>query len=119
MTGFIFIENMRLHAFHGVLPQEREVGNDYVVNLRIGYPLDDCIASDDVADTLNYATAAEIIKTEMDKPSALIEHAAGRIITELRQRFDKIESIKIRIMKLAPPMSFDMDGAGVELEFRK
>lgn len=109
---------MRLHAFHGVMPQEREVGNDYVVNLRIGYPLEDCIMSDDVSDTLSYATAAEIIKKEMDVPSALIEHVAGRIIATLRQRFDRITAITVRIIKIAPPMSFDMDGAGIELEYR-
>ena len=29
----ILLNNLRFHAFHGVLPQERVVGNDYVVSL--------------------------------------------------------------------------------------
>ena len=29
----IYLKNVRFHAYHGVLPQETQVGNDYVVNL--------------------------------------------------------------------------------------
>ena len=29
----IFLRNVRFHAYHGVLEQERSVGNDYVVNI--------------------------------------------------------------------------------------
>lgn len=119
MRGTVIIENMRLHAFHGVLEQERKVGNDYVVNLRIGYPLDDCMKSDDIADTLNYATAAEIIKDEMSIPSALIEHVAGRIISSLCRQFPLLLNIKLKIIKVAPPMSYDMDGAGIEVEYQR
>ena len=37
-SGEIILQNLRFHAFHGVMPQERFVGNDYVLNLRISYP---------------------------------------------------------------------------------
>ncbi len=119
MQGTIIIDELRLHAFHGVLEQEREIGNDYVVSLRIGYPMDDCILSDDVNDTLSYAVAAEIVKQEMSKPSALVEHVAGRIIKSLCLQFSDITSIKVKLIKIAPPMSFDMKGAGIELEYIK
>ncbi len=29
MSSKIYLRNVRFHAFHGVLPQERIVGNDY------------------------------------------------------------------------------------------
>lgn len=81
--------------------------------------MDDCILSDDVNDTLSYAVAAEIVKQEMSKPSALVEHVAGRIIKSLCQQFSNITSIKVKLIKIAPPMSFDMKGAGIELEYIK
>ena len=46
---------MRLHACHGVLKQERTVGNDYVVNVSVDYPFEPALESDDVSDTLNYS----------------------------------------------------------------
>ena len=35
--------------------RERCVGNDYILDLRIGYSLANAMKSDDVMDTLNYA----------------------------------------------------------------
>ena len=32
-SGEIILQNLRFHAFHGVMPQERLTGNDYRVDL--------------------------------------------------------------------------------------
>ena len=54
-ASYISLRNVRFHAFHGVMPQERRVGAYFLVNLRVGYPLEKAMRSDEVADTLNYA----------------------------------------------------------------
>lgn len=113
--GQIYIQNLRLHAFHGVLPQERIVGNDYVVNVTVDYPLDAACKSDDVADTLNYAELAAVIKEEMAVKSQLLEHVVGRIAKAVLQRFAMADAVEIDLRKIAPPMQVDADGAGVRL----
>ena len=60
-SGQIFIDNMRFHARHGVLEQERLTGGDFVVSLSARYPLAAAAQSDDVADTLNYAVVYNIV----------------------------------------------------------
>ncbi|MDR3056931.1 MAG: dihydroneopterin aldolase, partial [Prevotella sp.] len=35
MKSFILLENIVFYAYHGVLPQETKVGNEYIVNLKI------------------------------------------------------------------------------------
>lgn len=72
--SYIYINDIRLHALHGVLPQEQLTGNDYIVNIRIGYDIKKAFETDDVADTLNYAEVYNIVKEEMGVPSKLIEH---------------------------------------------
>ena len=106
---------MRLHAFHGVCEQEHVVGNDYVINVTVTYPLDSACQSDDVNDTLNYAVLADIIRQEMAVSSSLLEHVAGRIAKTVMERFPLTEAITVDIMKVAPPMSVDCDGAGVRI----
>lgn len=113
--GYIRLERMRFHAFHGVLSQERRVGNGYELSLRLGYPLGEAMVSDDVADTINYATVFEIAQKEMEKPSALIERVAARIAENLFLKFDKLTSIDILLTKRNPPMGAACDGASVEL----
>ncbi len=114
---FIRIEKLRIRAFHGVLPQERQVGGDFTVTLRIGYPWQRAMESDDVADTLDYAAVYQLVNSEMAVPSQLLEHVAGRIVQALLRQFPVISSIDLWLTKVTPPMGADCDGAGVELHW--
>jgi len=113
--GFVCLNNVRFHARHGVMPQERATGGEFVVSLRAKYPLAAAIESDDIADTINYAEILEIINKEMLKPSCLLENVAGRIGRSIFMRFPKVESVDITLAKINPPMSADIDSASVEL----
>ena len=113
--SYIHISGIRLHARHGVLPQEQLTGNDYSIDVRIGYDISHAIQSDNVADTLNYAEVYNTIKEEMLTPSKLIEHVAGRIADRLIAEHVQISTIMLRITKLNPPMGADCAGAGVEI----
>ena len=113
--SYVHIDGIRLHARHGVLPQEQLTGNDYIINVRVGYDISRAMQTDDVADTLNYAEVYNIIKDEMSVPSKLIEHVAGRIADRLMDSYSQISSVMLRITKCNPPMGADCDGAGVEI----
>ena len=116
--GYIILRNVRFHAFHGVLPQERQVGGDFLVNLRVGYPFEKAMESDEVGDTLNYATLFDLVKREMNIPSQLLEHVAGRIVKAIVATFPAVTSIDLELIKQNPPMGADSDGAGVEVHFK-
>ena len=111
----IFLNGLRFHAFHGVMPQERLTGNDYRVDLKIDFPLEKAVGSDDVNDTLNYATVYTAVKEEMDIPNQLIERVAYRIADRLFRTFKVINEVEIKVEKCNPPMGADCEGAGVEL----
>ena len=113
--SYIFLKEVRFHACHGVMPQERKTGADFLVSLRIGYDISKAMQTDDVNDTLNYATIYQLVKEEMLKPSALLEHVAGRIADTISQHFPTIQTIDLTLTKLNPPMGADCEGAGVEL----
>ena len=113
--SYIHIDGIRLHARHGVLPQEQLTGNDYIINVRASYDISRAMQTDDVADTLNYAEVYNIIKEEMSVPSKLIEHVAGRIADRLMDSYSQISSVMLRITKCNPPMGADCNGAGVEI----
>ena len=65
----IYLKNVRFHAYHGVLLQETQVGNDYVVNLDVSYDFSRAMETDELAGTLNYAELYELVKQEMEIPS--------------------------------------------------
>ena len=114
-SGYIRLKGVRFHAFHGVMPQEGRVGADFCIDLRVGYPLEKAVESDDVADTLDYARLYELVKCEMAVPSKLLEHVAGRIAKVVEATFPQVTSIDLELTKLNPPMGADCEGASVEI----
>ena len=55
MKTSIELNRIRFFSYHGVAEQERRVGNDYEVSLRVDYPLERAMESDSLCDTLDYA----------------------------------------------------------------
>lgn len=115
MSSKIYLRNVRFHAFHGVLPQEGIVGNDYLVNLVLDYDFSSAMKTDDLQGTLNYAEVYQKVREEMVVPSKLLEHVAGRIAHRLFSDFPEIQKLQLSITKVNPPMGTDSDGAGVEV----
>lgn len=119
VRSYITLEGLRFHARHGVMAQERQTGGDFVVTLRVGYPLETAMASDNVKDTLDYGALYQVVEREMSEPSNLLEHVAGRIAKAVEGAFPKVISIDLKLMKLNPPMGADAEGASVEMHFEK
>ncbi|MCM1521325.1 MAG: dihydroneopterin aldolase [Muribaculaceae bacterium] len=117
MTGTIEINGLRLMARHGVDPQETRVGNLFEVSVRLRYPLEEAAATDDVGSTLNYAEAIEVIKLEMEIPSALLEHVASRIRSALLKKFPLIEGGMVRVSKITPPVPAELSSVAIVLEW--
>lgn len=115
MSSKIYLRNVRFHAFHGVLPQEGIVGNEYLVNLVVDYDFSSAMKTDDLQGTLNYAEVYQKVREEMAVPSKLLEHVAGRIAHRLFSDFPEIQKLQLSITKVNPPMGADSDGAGVEV----
>lgn len=115
----IFVNDIQLHAYHGVMPQEQLTGNDYLVSVSAQYPIDKAITTDDVQHTLNYAMVYDIVKEEMGISSKLVEHVAGRIAQHLMKQFADISAVQVRITKLNPPMGAQCAGAGIEVEMTR
>ena len=111
MTSKISLNAMRFYAYHGVLPQEKKVGNWFSVDLELSVDLARPALSDQLQDTLNYAAVEE----EMAIPSELLEHAAGRILRRIRGQFPQVEGIMVRLTKEYPPFKGQVGGASVSL----
>ena len=101
---------MRFHAFHGVLPQERLVGNDYEVTVAMDCDIASAALSDDVADTINYAEAYEVVRRVLLGVCRLLELVVWNIGVALLARFDRLAAVEVSVVKRNPPMSADCEG---------
>lgn len=119
MKSFILLNELHFHAFHGVGTQEQLVGNDFVVSLKLRTDLSRAILSDEVNDTVSYADVFQSVKEEMEIPSRLLEHVAGRIIQRLFDDYSTVDEITLTLLKRNPPMNADIASAGVEVTVKR
>lgn len=118
-SSYIILNEVRFHVFHGVMPQERVTGGDFLMTLRVGYPLAAAVMSDNVADTLDYASLYQLVEQEMQEPSNLLEHVAGRIAKTIEKTYPHVSSIDLTLTKFNPPMGADCKGASVEIHWKE
>ncbi len=111
----IVIRKARFHAYHGVEEQEQVVGNDYEVSIEVGYDCTRAMETDRLEHTVNYADLYRLAAEEMQTPSRLLEHVAGRICRRLFDAFPAISRVSLELIKKNPPMGADCDGAGIRI----
>lgn len=113
--SYIILDNLYCYAYHGVAPQERVVGNEYQLWIKLKVTFSASALSDNLDDTVSYADVSAVVKEEMAIPSKLLEHVSARIAKRIFNDFGLVEEITLRLFKRNPPMGDDIDHAGVEI----
>ena len=115
-VGIICIEGIKVYAYHGVLRQENKIGSYYSVDVAIEVCLLKPSASDDICDTVNYASVSDIVQSIMKVPAKLIEHVAHKVNVAIMEAFPKVKRVKTKLSKIAPPVDGEVRQVSVILE---
>ncbi|MDE6294839.1 MAG: dihydroneopterin aldolase [Muribaculaceae bacterium] len=107
---------MRIFAYHGVMPQENRVGNEYRVNCSVSY-ITSGENNDNIDNTISYADLHAVIEKEMKIPSKLLETVCHRIASSVRELWPHITDGEIEIEKTTPPIAGVTGSVYVRLEF--
>lgn len=116
---YIFLDRIKFYARHGVDKQETIVGGIFILDLKMQIDFSRALETDDLEHTVSYAEVYEVVKKEMNVPSMLLEHAAGRIAGSLLEHFPEILAIELKLTKQNPPMGAETEGAGVILNVER
>jgi dihydroneopterin aldolase len=112
---FISVDGLRVYGYHGVLPIEQKVGNTFEVSLELRYNAELAMQTDNIERALNYANVVEDVVELMKIPQQLLEHIAAKIAETLDDNYPAIIEGKIRITKVKPPISADLDSVSFTL----
>lgn len=113
--GILRLKNMRFYAYHGVLPEEKRLGQRFEVDLEIKTDLQKAGLSDRLEDTLNYSRLLELVQEIVTKDRFnLIEALAERIAQKTAESFPVCE-LTVRVRKPNPPSPAHFDGIEVEI----
>ena len=106
----IVLKNMRFRSFSGVLPQEKEDGQDFVITLTLTLKDIPGCRTDKLSDTVDYGKVFSIVKDYVENASVdLIEYMAYQIIVKIMRAFSEVKEISCEIQKPRAPIDGDFD----------
>ena len=117
--GKIYLKNIRLYSYHGCMDEEKKIGSDYVVNLKVKTDLSASSKSDNLADTVDYVNLYSIVKEEMDQRAKLLETVADRIINRVLKDHPDVIKASVKVAKKNPPIGGNVEEVAVKRELRR
>ena len=112
----IALEGMTFDANHGYYPEEARLLTKFTVDVYITVNMSNEGNQSELHQTIDYAQAYNIVNQVFNIRHKILEAIAGNIVTRLKEKFQEVEKIKVRVTKWNPPVSGLVDKAYVELE---
>lgn len=113
----ISLKGMAFYGRHGVMEEEHALGQRFYVDVELALPLQKAAETDALADTVNYASVYGVVRQIMEQDRyALLERAAGEIITQILAWFPLVERVVVTIHKPSAPVPGILEDVAVTVE---
>jgi dihydroneopterin aldolase len=114
MSDTIFIKGLLIHARHGVMEHEAEVGQRFVIDLELSIDLADSSRTDKLADTVSYSDVVTTASAAFNGQNYyLLERAAGAVADAILAAFVRVSAVKVTVHKPHAPIAAIFDDVGV------
>jgi dihydroneopterin aldolase len=112
----IILEGMRFYGFHGVNPEEKALGQSYLVDLTVELDLSRPALSDRLEDTVSYSHLYRAVRDVVEGDSrnlleAIAQSVADRVLSDF-----PVTAVTVCVKKPHPPVRGSViEHAGVEI----
>ncbi|NLT96109.1 MAG: dihydroneopterin aldolase [Clostridia bacterium] len=116
----ITLKNLVFFGHHGVLDEEKTLGQKFYVDLELFLDLKQAGISDNLEETVNYADVYQLVKKLVTEfRFNLIEALAESIANRILLNFEKIQEVKVAIRKPEAPVPGIFDYMAVEIRRKR
>ena len=106
MSDLLTLKGIHGFGYHGVFEHEAKNGQDFYVDLEIHLDLSRASISDDLNETIDYGSLADLVVAEITGERVqLIERLAGRIADLIKDKFPQVSNIAVTVHKPSAPIS--------------
>ncbi|QXU43859.1 dihydroneopterin aldolase [Pedobacter sp. D749] len=112
----VALKDVKCFALHGYYPEEQLIGNHFVVDLETEFTPQGF--DDELAQTVNYEDLNHIILEEMKHTQKLLESVLKNIISKVIELYPFVETVKVSMKKLNPPMPGQIGYSFVKLTYK-
>ena len=119
MMDRIIVKDLEIYAFHGVLEEEKRLGQKFYITLDLALDYFKAGEEDKLEYTVNYAKLCEEAEEFLTKNTFnLIEAAAHKLAVHILALYPAVENIKVLIKKPSAPVRKPLEYVGAEVERR-
>ena len=113
----ITIKKLEVFAKHGVYPEERALGQKFVVSAELYMDLRNAAKSDDLDKSIDYGKMCLVIKRFVEKSAFMLIEALAESLTEkLLIENAALQKVKLEIRKPWAPVEVHLETVSVEIE---
>lgn len=102
MTIVVGFEKMSIHAPIGLYPEEKILGNHFIVDLRVAADIPEGMIIETIEQTIDYSHLALMTQEVFRSGRDLIETTAQQLIGKIHAAFPGIKGICLNISKQRP-----------------
>ncbi|SFD29020.1 dihydroneopterin aldolase [Streptomyces aidingensis] len=111
----IVLRGLRARGTHGALPEERALGQTFVVDLELSVDTRPAARTDDLSRTVHYGLVAEEVTGIVSgEPCALIETLAQRIADRCLS-FEPVREVEVTVHKPQAPIAVPFDDVTITI----
>ena len=115
MTDRISLRGLRVRGHHGVLPAEREHGQEFRVDVELEVDTRPAAAGDDLTETVDYAALADrLVEVVAGEPVNLIETLAARL-ADVCLADNRVRAVTVDVHKPHAPVDVRFDDITVRI----
>ena len=104
MSDAVSLTGLRVRGFHGVFPEERRNGQDFVVDVVLSLDVRSAAATDDLALTVDYGVLAERLAEVVEgEPVDLLETLATRL-ADVCLAAGPVSAVEVTVHKPSAPI---------------
>jgi 7,8-dihydroneopterin aldolase/epimerase/oxygenase len=115
MADRITLTGLRLRGNHGVFPEEKRDGQEFVVDITLWLDLTAAVASDDLNATVHYGELAQLAADIVTGTGRdLIETVAGEIADTIMRNY-AVHAAEVTLHKPSAPIPLTFDDVAVTI----
>ena len=115
----IELRGLTFYGYHGAFAEERQLGQRFVVDVRLGLDLGEAGRLDDLSRTVDYGQVAQTVRSIVEgTPFRLIEALAEALAMAILAGHPAVQEIFVRVEKPSAPVAAAPSGL-VAVEIRR
>ena len=112
----IYINNLEFIGFHGVFPEEKKLGQKFLVSLELTVDTREAGKTGDLTKSVHYGfVAQDVEKLFLEKSIDLIETCAENIAEMVLKKYELVKEVKVIVKKPWAPLQMHFENVAVEI----